>query len=61
MTDFDRNMTALGDVFDNVKESTERNTKLMTDNKTLTDKCIQSQRIMEKDLVSIKEANVCSS
>lgn len=57
MTDFDRNMTALGDVFDNVKESTERNTKLMTDNKTLTDKCIQSQRIMERDLVSIKEAN----
>lgn len=57
LTDFDRNMTALGDVFDTVKESTERNTKLMTDSKTLTDQCIQGQRVMEKELVSIKEVS----
>lgn len=53
----DRNITALGDVFDTVKESTERNTKMMTDSKTLTDQCIQNQRSMEKEIVSIKEVS----
>lgn len=53
----DRNITALGDVFDTVKESTERNTKMMTDSKTLTDQCIQNQISMEKEIVSIKEVS----
>lgn len=48
-------MTALEDVFDIVKESTERNTKLITDSKALTDQCIQSQRSMEEELMSVKK------
>jgi chromosome segregation ATPase len=55
--DFENNATALSNVFDYVRETSELNKSAVVSNNKQTEQCVKDLKSLEKELVAIRDSN----